>query len=88
MRGDRAEHLQPGGRQTREAQHCEAVREVGELRLVPEPLAGRGEALGRARDPDVRTQPPPQLGLPAGVVGQAGVVPRGPPASISGRCSA
>ncbi len=79
MRGDRAENLQPGGRQAREAQDREAVREVGELRLVPEALAGGGEALGRARDLEVRTQPTPQLRLPAGVVGQAGVVPRGPP---------
>ena len=79
MRGDRVEHLKPRGRQAREAQHCEAVREVGELRLVPEALAGDGEALGRARDLEVHTQPTPQLRLPAGVVGQAGVVPRGPP---------
>ena len=83
MRGDRAENLQPGGRQAREAQDREAVREVGELRLVPEALAGGGEALGRARDLEVRTQPTPQLRLPAGVVGQAGVVPRGPPPPAS-----
>jgi hypothetical protein len=79
MRGDGGDRLQPGRRQARQAQHREAVREVREPGLVLEAPAGDREALGRARYREVRTEPTPQLRLPAGVLGQAGVVSGGPP---------
>ena len=79
MRSNRAETWsRAAGRRVR-PRIDEAVREVGELRLVPEALAGSGESFGRTRDFKMGTQPTPQLRLPASVVGQTSVVPRGPP---------
>ena len=60
---------QPGGPEQRQP-----VRQVYQIRLGAQPLAGSGEALGRARQADPAADLPPQLRLPAQVVGHVGVV--------------
>ena len=49
--GERAQHLEPPGGQAREAEHGDPLRQRGDRRLGPQPIAGRREPLrpGRRR---------------------------------------
>ena len=57
------------GRQARQAEQREALREVDQVGVVAQAGAGGLETLGGSGDGDARAQPPPELGLPGGVGG-------------------
>ena len=69
--GQRAQDLQVAGGQRGQAEERDARGQVAEVRVVEQPPARGVQALGRAGRADPRAQPPPQLGLPAVVLGQA-----------------
>ena len=69
-RRQRAQHREPPGGQAREAEQRQPRRQRHQVRLRAQARARGLQPLGRTVDPDPRTQPPPQLGLPQRLVGQ------------------
>ena len=67
MRGERREDVAVRGRQPGEAEQREALGQVDDLGLGPQPGARRLEALGGPRRADPLAQAPPELRLPVPV---------------------
>ena len=67
-RAERAQHLEVGRGQARQAEQADARRELDQPGLRAQPRARVRQPLGRRRHADPRAQPAPQLRLPVVVV--------------------
>ncbi len=83
-RGQRAEHLERGGRQAGEAEQRQPPGQVGERRLLDQTATGGVQAGGGVGHADAVAQAPPELRLPERVRGHAGVVAGSPRAQHRG----
>lgn len=57
----RAQHIEVAGGQPGETEHGEALGEIGQGGVLPQPPAGLAQALGGARGPDPVVQPAPDV---------------------------